>query len=88
MFDIEKIVLLQGGELTMTILLPNSKSGLNKLINAVNPRDLTTAKYYLDKVHVHVILPKFKFQTKIKFNDILKQVCSKSLLISALSGLI
>lgn len=64
----------QESPISMFILLPNSKAGLERLIRNVNSKDLRTVYWLMDKRRVEVILPKFHFSYKSKFNKIFQNV--------------
>lgn len=68
----------EGGDITMTFVLPNDKDGLPAL-EARIAEALTTPKYSLERVHV--VIPKFKIETTIKFKPILQAVCIQVILI-------
>lgn len=61
----------KGGDISMTIVLPNDKEGLGAL-EAKIEEVLVQPAYTFERVHV--VLPKFKIETTIKFNPILQNV--------------
>ncbi|KAF2894773.1 hypothetical protein ILUMI_11399 [Ignelater luminosus] len=59
----------EGGDITMTFVLPNDKDGLPALEARID-EVLATPKYSFERVHV--IIPKFKIETTIQFKPILQ----------------
>lgn len=63
----------EGGDVSMTFVLPNEKEGLAQLENEVG-KALEAPKY--TKEYVKVALPKFKIESRADFKDILQKVGS------------
>lgn len=60
--------------MSMFILLPNSKAGISRLINDINPHVLKRHLWLMDQHYVHVHLPKFAFEFNSKLGRILQKV--------------
>lgn len=67
-----------GGNLYMTIFLPNEKDGLAKFAES-NYRDFIAAKPKYSVSYVKLSLPRFTFETEINFKDILIKVFTRTL---------
>lgn len=63
-------------ELSFLVVLPNSRSGLPALEAKLRHYDLTQIKDKMHKQWVNVTIPKFKVESEIKLNDVLKNVCT------------
>lgn len=63
----------EGGDISMTIVLPNERNGLAAL-EARLPEVLEERNYTYERVNVH--LPKFTIDTTIQFKPILQNVSS------------
>lgn len=61
-------------DLSFVVILPNAKNGIKKLEEKLASTDLTTLTNQLYSTEVNVALPKFKIETKIDLQPILKQV--------------
>jgi serpin B len=61
----------EGGDVSMTFVLPNEKEGLAQLENEVG-KALEATKY--TKEYVKVALPKFKIESRADFKDILQKL--------------
>jgi serpin B len=61
----------KGGDISMTIVLPNDKEGLGAL-EANIEKVLVQPSYSFERVHV--VLPKFKIESTIKFKPILQNL--------------
>lgn len=64
----------EGSRFSMFIILPFEVDGLEKLINNFNSSLLTEEVNRMREISVHVMLPKFRFDTSINFNQIVKEV--------------
>lgn len=58
----------------MYIALPNTVDGLDEMVRKIDSTSLQRAQWLMDKVEVHVQLPKFKFDNEIHLNNVLKEV--------------
>lgn len=58
----------------MYFFLPNKIDGLNSLMSKLNNATLNHAQTMLEKVDVDMTIPKFKFNTVIRMNGVLKEV--------------
>lgn len=58
----------------MTIILPNSKGGVDELIRQMESNSLHRAQWLMDEVEVRVALPKFKFDYTSHLNRVLENV--------------
>ncbi|KAK9889266.1 hypothetical protein WA026_004545 [Henosepilachna vigintioctopunctata] len=63
----------KGKRYAMFIVLPNSKGGLNSLLQKINLDSLKRNFYFMDYVPVEVTLPKLKFDFKVQFTHILEE---------------
>lgn len=80
-----------GNCFSMFVILPFEADGLEKLINNFNSSLLTAEVDRMQEISVHVLLPKFRFDTSTNFNQIVKDVSStllhvKTILIIYLSA--
>lgn len=66
----------EGNRFSMFLILPFEVDGLEKLINNFNSRLLTEEVDRMQEISVTVTLPKFRFDTSINFNQIVKDVSS------------
>lgn len=64
----------KGNKFAMTIVLPNSKGGLDELLYQMDSNTLHLAQYLMDEMEVRVELPKFKFDHTAHLNDVLMRV--------------
>lgn len=64
----------KGRKFAMTVVLPNSKGGLDELIHQMDANTLHQSQYFMDEVEVRVQLPRFKFGHTILLNDVLQKV--------------
>lgn len=62
-------------DLSMVIILPNSRTGLLTLENELKAKDLRELSYQLEVQLVDVAIPKFQIEYTAKLKDILIQVC-------------
>lgn len=64
----------KGDRYAMFIILPNAVAGLNDVIAKMNDRNINHAAENMDRLEINLYLPKFKFDSNIKFTDVLKTV--------------
>lgn len=62
-------------DISMLIILPNTKTGLSALEAQLNTIDLAEISSKMHSQEVNVEIPKFKIEFKIELNDPLKKVC-------------
>lgn len=74
------VVLLQGGNFRMIIILPDEIDGLAELEAKLDSVDLFDELNYLQQPTVTVALPRFKLEKTMDLNDILKSVSKQSIL--------
>lgn len=72
-------ICIQGRKFSMTIILPNTKGGLDEMIRQLESSTLHRSQWLMTEVEVRVELPKFKFDYTSKLNDILQDVGSHSI---------
>lgn len=68
-------------DFSFLMVLPNSRTGLSALETKLNNYDLTKITEQMHKQLVNVTIPKFKVESEISLNDILKKVCAFHILI-------
>lgn len=70
-----------GRRYSMFIILPNENQNLDATIDLLNSETLKNEVWHMDEVEVHAVLPKFKFDTSLHLNEVVKKVkaveCSK-----------
>lgn len=64
----------QGGRFSMFIILPFEADGLENLVNNLDSQLLRDEVDRMVDISVHVLLPKFRFDTSINLNQIVKDV--------------
>jgi serine protease inhibitor len=65
----------QGKRFSMFVILPFEKDGLADIIELLSDSELvTTMQGEMYETNVHVVLPKFKFDSSMKLKSILKEV--------------
>ncbi len=60
------------GQFSMVILLPSPESTVAELVNDLTTESLTDWIEQADTLGIHLMLPKFKTEFKLKLNDVLK----------------
>lgn len=60
--------------MSMVIILPNSKNGLDETIRQMKKSVVHRLQWLMDETEVDVILPQFKFAHSSNLNDALKHV--------------
>lgn len=63
-----------GRRYSMFIILPNENQHLDAVIELLNSETLKNEVWHMDEVEVHAVLPKFKFDTSLHLNEIVKKV--------------
>lgn len=63
-----------GRRYSMFIVLPNESSNLDKVIEGLSSDTVKNEVWHMDDVEVHVVLPKFKFDSSVNLNEVVKQV--------------
>lgn len=64
----------KGDRYAMFIILPNEINGLEQLIINMNAKIINKAAENMDRLEIDLMLPKFRFDSNMKFNDVLMQV--------------
>lgn len=64
----------KGEQLSMLILLPKERFGLGDLEKTIEPEELEEIKEQLHEEKVSIRMPKFKFETKYKLSETLKEM--------------
>lgn len=64
----------EGKKFSMFLLLPFAADGLNDLIQKIDAENLTHEVGNMEATDVHVVLPKFKFDSSTKLNSVVKAV--------------
>lgn len=64
----------EGRRYSMFCILPFDKDGLSKIVENFNKTLLEVEVDRMQEITVHVVLPKFRIDTKINFNQIVKDV--------------
>lgn len=64
----------EGRRFSMFLLLPFEVDGLEKLIDILESEKLKEEIDRMESINVHVVLPKFKFDSTINLNSIVQQV--------------
>lgn len=68
------VLYFQGNKYSMYILLPNRDDGLNDLLRNIDGYSLRRIRSQMERMDVHLRLPKFKFNNDIHMKEILKEV--------------
>ncbi|CRK86295.1 CLUMA_CG000040, isoform A [Clunio marinus] len=63
-----------GRRYSMFIILPKEPNGLEGVVNRVDSEILRNEVENVDETEVHVVLPKFKFDSSINLNDVIKSL--------------
>lgn len=64
----------EGGRYSMFLLLPFENDGLDLLIENLDSAKIEKEVDRMEEIRVHVMLPKFKFDTSSNLNDAIKKV--------------
>lgn len=64
----------QGARFSMFLLLPFESDGLDTLINNLDSKNLSDEVENMEMTNVHVMLPKFRFDSSTKLNSVIKAV--------------
>src|SRR5690349_11823237 len=59
----------------MFIVLPNENQNLETVIDRLDSRTINNEIWHLDEVEVHIVLPKFKFDSSLNLNEVVQKVC-------------
>ena len=73
-----------GRRYSMFIVLPNENNNLDNVIERLDAGTIKNEVWHMDEVEVHVVLPKFKFDSSINLNEVVKNV--KSIFIDTSSN--
>lgn len=63
-----------GRRFSMFIILPNEAQSLDAVVELLSSETIKNEVWHMDEVEVHAVLPKFKFDTSLKLNDVVKRV--------------
>lgn len=63
-----------GRRFSMFIILPNDSTNLDNVVERLDSGTIKNEIWHMDEVEVHVVLPKFKFDSSINLNDVVKRV--------------
>lgn len=63
-----------GRRYSMFIVLPNESSNVDKVIEGLSSDTIKNEVWHMDDVEVRVVMPKFKFDTSMNLNEVVKQV--------------
>lgn len=63
-----------GRRYSMFVVLPNESANLENVIERLSSETIKNEVWHMDEVEVHVVLPKFKFDSSVNLNEVVKQV--------------
>lgn len=63
-----------GRRYSMFIMLPNNNQSLDTVIDSLDSGTIKNEVWHMDEVEVHVVLPKFKFDSSLNLNDCVQRV--------------
>lgn len=63
-----------GRRFSMFIILPNDSTNLDNVVELLDSGTIKNEIWHMDEVEVHVVLPKFKFDSSINLNEVVKRV--------------
>lgn len=63
-----------GRRYSMFVILPSENNNLDTITERLDAGTLKNEVWHMDEVEVHVVLPKFKFDSSINLNEVVKQV--------------
>lgn len=66
----------EGGRFSMFLVLPFEVDGLGKIIETLSAETLNDEVSRMEEISVHVVLPKFRFDSSTNLNNIIRKVWS------------
>lgn len=63
-----------GRRYSMFIILPNDNNNVDNVIERLDAGTIKNEVWHMDEIEVHVVLPKFKFDSSINLNEVVKKV--------------
>lgn len=63
-----------GRRYSMFVMLPNDNQNLETVIDRLDSNTIKNEVWHMDEVEVHVVLPKFKFDSSLNLNDVVQRV--------------
>lgn len=63
-----------GRRFSMFIILPNEDSNVDAVVDLLDSSTIKNEVWHMDEVEVHIVLPKFKFDSSINLNEAVKKV--------------
>lgn len=63
-----------GRRYSLFIILPSENNNLDNVIERLDAGTIKNEVWHMDEVEVHVVLPKFKFDSSINLNEVVKKV--------------
>jgi serpin B len=61
-----------GRRFSMFIILPNAIDGLDDVVERLTADTIKNEVWHMDEVEVHAVIPKFKFDSSINLNDVVR----------------
>lgn len=63
-----------GRRYSLFVILPTGNNNVDNVIERLDAGTIKNEVWHMDEVEVHVVLPKFKFDSSINLNDVVKKV--------------
>ncbi|CAO1344240.1 unnamed protein product [Diamesa hyperborea] len=63
-----------GRRFSMFVILPTAVGGIDELVERLEEQDINNEVWHMDEIEVQVTLPKFKFDSTINMNNIIKKL--------------
>ncbi|KAG5675354.1 hypothetical protein PVAND_005263 [Polypedilum vanderplanki] len=63
-----------GRRFSLFIILPNDNNGVDEVIDKLDSSALKNEVWHMDELEVHVVIPKFKFDTSINLNEVTRSL--------------
>jgi len=63
-----------GRRYSMFIILPNDNNNVDNVIERLDAGTIKNEVWHMDEIEVHVVLPKFKFDSSINLNEVVKKL--------------
>lgn len=63
-----------GRRYSMFVILPNDNQSLETVIDRLDSGTIKNEIWHMDEVEVHVVLPKFKFDSSLNLNEVVQKV--------------
>lgn len=64
----------EGRRFSMFIILPNETSDLDHVIDLISSDTVKNEVWHMDEVETRVVLPKFRIESSVNLNEVVKQV--------------